>query len=205
MCDMTCAFLVGVPMSNDRLNCADPAQLVSEIVRLRGEVARLEARIEELDRLAHHDALVPLPNRRGFVRQLEGLIARLDRYGEPSAMMFVDLDGLKKINDSLGHGAGDAALCHVAERLVGGIRQSDCVARLGGDEFGILLVRTEAAAAAETAVRLCELVSNQSFVHQGSIQPLSVAIGVTTLARGDTPEAVIARADRAMYAVKAAA
>ena len=194
-------------MSDGAIESALPpsADLVEEIVRLRGEVARLELRIEELDRLAHRDPLVPLPNRRGFLRQLDLLIGRLERYGEPSAMLFVDLDGLKKVNDSLGHSAGDAALCHVAEQLIGGTRQSDCVARLGGDEFGVLLMHADAATASETAERLCGLVAGNSFTHEGKVHPLSVAIGVATLEKGDTPETVMSRADLAMYAVKAAA
>ena len=67
----------------------DPAELLGEIARLRAEVTRLEARVEELDRLAHRDALVPLANRRGMLRELEKMIARYDRHGIPSAMLFV--------------------------------------------------------------------------------------------------------------------
>lgn len=182
-----------------------PDVLLTEIVRLRGEVSRLEARIEELDRLAHHDPLVPLPNRRGFIRHLERLIARLDRYGESAALLFVDLDGLKRINDSFGHSAGDAALVHVAELLSTGIRQSDCVARLGGDEFGVLVERTDESFARETAVRLCERIAGDHFVHDGETIPLSIAVGVAAILPGDTPDEVIRRADRAMYQVKAAA
>lgn len=182
-----------------------PDALLAEIVRLRGEVSRLEARIEELDRLAHHDPLVPLPNRRGFIRHLERLIARLDRYGEPAALLFVDLNGLKRINDSFGHRAGDAALVHVAELLSSGIRQSDCVARLGGDEFGVLVERTDEAFATETAARLCKRIAGDKFIHEGVTIPLSIAVGIAAIAPGDTPDGVIGRADQAMYLVKAAA
>src|SRR5207248_2997139 len=129
---------------------------LAEISRLRGMVARLEQRIAELDRLAHNDPLVPLPNRRGFVRELERLLARIARYDEPCAMLFVDLDDLKQLNDRHGHCAGDAALIHVAQLLVEGVRQSDTVARIGGDEYAILLERADAAEAAETATRLSE-------------------------------------------------
>ena len=80
--------------------------------------------------------LIDLPNRRGFMRELERLIARVDRYGIDGAMLFVDLDGLKIINDTLGHRAGDEALIQVAALLVKGMRHSDVVARIGGDEFG---------------------------------------------------------------------
>ena len=192
-------------MTDVRLDCSDQAQLMSTIASLRGEVARLEGRVKELDQLAHLDSLVPLPNRRGLVRQLEMLIARVDRYGDAAAMLFVDLDGLKMLNDSLGHTAGDAALIQVALLLVGEVRASDTVARIGGDEFAILLDRADEASASETARRLVNLIAESPFSHEGIAMPLSVAVGVTMIERGDDPVRVMARADQAMYRVKAAA
>lgn len=176
-----------------------------EIARLRGLVAKLEARCVELDRLAHYDSLVPLPNRRGFLRQLELLIARFERYGHPAAVLFVDLDGLKMLNDSFGHLAGDQALVHVAGLLIGGVRQSDCVGRLGGDEFGLLLDHADEATAEHTAARLVDLVASEDFTVDGAPVPLSVAIGMTMIERGDCAAAVLARADHAMYQRKVAA
>ncbi|WP_426266286.1 GGDEF domain-containing protein [Sphingomonas sp. LHG3443-2] len=183
----------------------DPTALWGEIARLRATVARLERQVGELDRLAHHDPLVPLPNRRGFERQLAGLIARLERYGDASALLFIDVDGLKIVNDSFGHDAGDAALIHVAELLIGGVRQSDTVARFGGDEFAILLERVDLDQATETAARLTDRIAGTSFSYDGTAIPLSAAIGIAEIRAGDTPEAVLARADRAMYEQKAAA
>lgn len=183
----------------------DTQSLVEEIGRLRAEVARLEHRIEDLDRLAHHDSLVPLPNRRGFVRQLEKLIDRTNRYGDGGAMLFIDVDGLKMVNDCFGHHAGDAALVHVAELLIGGVRQSDSVARFGGDEFAILLERADAAQAADTAARLVDRIADSEFRHEGRAIPLSAAIGIALIEPGDCAEHVIIRADRAMYEEKAAA
>ena len=192
-------------MSERPLNIADPQALVEEIGRLRGDIARLEQRLEDLDRLAHHDSLVPLPNRRGFLRQLERTIARTTRYGDESALLFVDIDGLKMVNDSFGHHAGDAALIHVAMLLLEGVRVSDFVARFGGDEFAVLLERADEAQAHETAARLANIIAGTQFVHDDHMIPLSAAIGVTTLVPGDAPEAVLVRADRAMYDEKAAA
>lgn len=183
----------------------DPAALRHEIAALRADVARLERQVSELDRLAHHDALVPLPNRRGFERQIKGLIDRAIRYGDGGALLFVDVDGLKMVNDSFGHDAGDAALIHVAELLTGGVRQSDCVARFGGDEFAVLLERVDLAQASETAARLTDLIAGTDFRHGGQDIPLSAAIGLAEIRAADTLETVIARADRAMYEVKAAA
>ncbi len=179
--------------------------MILEIGRLRADVARLEQRIEDLDRLAHHDSLVPLPNRRGFIRQLERTIALIDRYGDEAALLFVDVDGLKSLNDSFGHHAGDAALLHVATVLVDGVREGDCVARFGGDEFTVLLERAAPAEALETAMRLTNAIPGTRFVHDGEVIPLSAAIGVTAIVPGDQADAVLIRADRAMYEEKAAA
>lgn len=183
----------------------DPAALQAEIDRLRSDVARLEARCAELDRLAHEDVLIPIANRRGMMRILTHMIARHERHGDPAALLFVDLDGLKMLNDCFGHGAGDAALVHVAQLLVAGVRQTDCVARLGGDEFAVLLDRADARMAQETARRLVDQVASDDFLFEGRPLPLSVAIGITHVESGDTPATVLARADQAMYREKAAA
>jgi diguanylate cyclase (GGDEF)-like protein len=177
----------------------------AELAELRERIAHLELRCAELDRLAHCDTLIPVPNRRGFLRQLELTIARCQRYGDPAAVLFVDLDGLKMLNDVFGHSAGDAALIHVAALLVGGVRQSDCVGRLGGDEFAVLLDHADVGSAQETAVRLVETIAGEEFLVDGKPVPLSVAIGFTLIELNDTPAAVLARADEAMYQGKAAA
>ncbi|MDQ3074396.1 MAG: diguanylate cyclase [Pseudomonadota bacterium] len=180
-------------------------QLLEQIAQLQGEVARLEEKVVELDRLAHLDALVPIANRRGMLRELETMIARHERHDIPAAVLFVDLDGLKLLNDRLGHEGGDAALIHVAQQLLVGVRAGDCVARVGGDEFCILLDHADEASAIETAERLVNLVADNEFLFEGGPMPLSVAIGLTLVQRGDTPGAVLARADQAMYRVKVAA
>jgi diguanylate cyclase (GGDEF)-like protein len=191
--------LTGVVDADDR------ERLIEEISLLRAKVARLQERVEQLDQLAHRDSLIDLPNRRGFMRELERLIARVDRYGINAAMLFVDLDGLKMINDSFGHRAGDEALIQVANLLASGVRHSDVVARIGGDEFGILLESSDEDAARETASRLINQISGCEFKHDGEELPLSVAIGVGMIDSLDTPDAIMDRADEAMYRRKAAA
>src|SRR5436190_23499793 len=126
-------------MSDQLSEDEDVHRLVTEIGRLRSQVAQLQQRVEQLDHLAHQDSLIDLPNRRGFLRELERLIARVSRYDSQGAMLFVDVDGLKTINDTLGHRAGDEALIQVADVLSNGVRKSDVCARIGGDEFGLLL------------------------------------------------------------------
>ena len=192
-------------MNDSLIDASDAQALLAEVARLRGEVMRLEQRVETLDRLAHQDTLIEVPNRRGFMRQLERLIDRVTRYGDRAAMLFVDIDGLKMINDTFGHPAGDEALIQVANMLSGGVRKSDCVARLGGDEFGILLERAGEENARETAARLVSRIAGSEFCFEGTCLPLSVAIGIAVIEPEDSAVAVLARADQAMYEKKAAA
>jgi diguanylate cyclase (GGDEF)-like protein len=139
------------------------------------------------------------------MRELERLISRVDRYGIGAAMLFVDVDGLKMINDTFGHRAGDESLIEVANLLSKGVRHSDVVARIGGDEFGVLLESADEQSAQETAARLIDQISSCEFKHDGETLPLSVAIGVGMIDALDTAEAVMDRADEAMYRRKAAA
>jgi len=192
-------------MSDQVTEDADVERLIEEISRLRGQVAQLQDRVEQLDHLAHQDSLIDLPNRRGFMRELERLIARVSRYDAHAAMLFVDLDGLKSINDTFGHRAGDQALIQVAGLLESGVRKSDVVARIGGDEFGILLENADEKSAHETAARLIEMIAACEFMHEGDSLPLSVAIGVGMIDAQDNADEVMARADEQMYRRKAAA
>jgi diguanylate cyclase (GGDEF)-like protein len=192
-------------MSDQVTDSAHVERLTGEISALRAKVAQLQERVEQLDLLAHEDSLVHLPNRRGFMRALERLIDRVSRYREKAALLFVDLDGLKLINDSFGHQAGDEALVQVARLLVGGVRKSDVVARIGGDEFAILLGHADEESAHETASRLIDVIAGSDFTHDGDNLPLSVAIGASAINAEDTPETAMARADEEMYRRKAAA
>ena len=177
-------------MHDVALEQRDPAQLLEEIARLRARSMRgSKRRVEELDRLAHRDPLVPLANRRGMLRELETMIARHERHGTPAAMLFVDLDDLKALNDSFGHMGGDAALVTVSRRSCWqGTRANDCVARLGGDEFCVLLDHADEKSAIETAERLVDSIAGERLsCSKASPMPLSVAIGVTLIEKGDTP------------------
>ena len=191
-------------MSDQVTDVSDVDELIAEISALRGKVAQLQERVEQLDLLAHEDSLVGLPNRRGFVRALERLIDRMERYDEQGAVLFVDLDGLKVINDTFGHQAGDEALIQVSRLLVGGVRKSDLVARIGGtNSQSCLGIRRESAR--DAAGRLIEAIAACEFTHCGQSLPLSVAIGASAVHADDTPEAALARADEEMYRRKAAA
>ena len=196
---------LGAPMNDVVIEVTDPDTLLAEVRRLRSEIAQLHERVELLDRLAYQDVLIDLPNRRGFLHQLESAIDRVSRYDDSAAMLFVDIDGLKMINDTFGHQAGDEALIQVADMLSKGVRKSDCVARLGGDEFGILLERANEVTASDTANRLVSMIASCEFCFQGTCLPLSVAIGIAVIEPNDQADAVMARADLAMYRQKAAA
>ena len=185
------------------VSMAEAEALIGEIERLRAEMATLETRVGQLDKLANRDSLVRLPNRRSFIASLEILIARLRRFGDPAAILFVDVDGLKAINDKFGHKAGDEALIEVAQLLVSSVRKKDFVARMGGDEFGILLEHADELTAWQMALRIVETVARSQFCVDGACLPLSVAIGVGAIEPGDNPQSAIERADKEMYRVKA--
>ena len=188
--------------NDDVVSLAEAEVLVAEIERLRAEIGSLEARVGHLDELAHLDPLVHLPNRRCFITRLERLIGRVEHDGHAAAMLFVDVDGLKAINDRLGHKAGDQALVEIAQLLVASVRGTDSVARMGGDEFGILLEHADESQAWQMALRVVETVVGSQFCVDGICLPLSVAVGVGTIESGDKPEAVIDRADKQMYRIK---
>ncbi len=191
-------------MSDQVTEIKDGARLLDELCHLRERVAELQQRVAQLDALAHQDVLMDLPNRRGFMRDLELLVERTARYGGSAAMLFVDLDGLKMINDTFGHQAGDEALIQVAVLLSKGVRRGDIVGRLGGDEFGILLEHAGEDSAWETAARLGDLIAESEFLHAGHVLPLSVAIGVAMIDGNASPAEVMAEADEEMYRKKAA-
>jgi diguanylate cyclase (GGDEF)-like protein len=194
-----------IDAANDdaRVSLDDALALLEEIERLRGKLAEAQARVTELDRLAHRDPLVDLPNRRSFFANLERLVARINRYDGQAAMLFVDVDGLKAINDEFGHNAGDQALVEISRLLGASVRSSDFVARLAGDEFGVLLECSDELNAWQTALRVVESVDDCEFCLEGVCLPLSVAVGVGVIKRGDTAESALARADKEMYRIKA--
>jgi diguanylate cyclase (GGDEF)-like protein len=176
--------------------------LINKIEQLGSEIEKLEARVRALDKLANRDTLVDLPNRRSFLLRLERLIGRVGRRDTAAAMLFVDVNGLKTINDTFGHNAGDQALIEVARLLVASVRKTDFVARMHGDEFGILLDQTDEWTAWKMAVRIFETVGAAQLCVDGKFWPLGVAVGVGVIEPGDDPQSVIERADQQMYRVK---
>ena len=178
------------------------AAMTGEISELRNKNASLTQALETAESMADHDALVPLFNRRAFVRELSRLIAFSRRYGLDASIIYFDLDGFKSINDSYGHSAGDKVLNAVADVLIQQTRESDLLGRLGGDEFIAVLTSVKSSTANEKALQLAKAIKNISIEHEGNSLKIDASVGVTTLEHDETAELQIARADEAMYAAK---
>ena len=176
--------------------------LADENALLRASLAEMRERLEDLERLADTDTLTPLPNRRRFERELDRAVGQASRHGTPAAVLYIDLNGLKRVNDRYGHMAGDAALIHVARLLQGLIRGTDVVARIGGDEFGLILDHLDHNSAIETAERISRCISTSPLDLGGTEVRLEAAIGVATVLAGDSAADVMSRADRNMYRAK---
>ncbi len=157
---------------------------------------------EQVHRLAHYDSLTGLPNRAMLDRRLRQAITHARSSNQSLAMLFMDLDHFKTINDSLGHSLGDQLLVQVAKRLGGGLRSDDSVSRLGGDEFLILLSDVKAEGAARGAQRILELFA-EPFDLEGHELRVTPSIGISMFPNDAIDaEALIRNADAAMYAAK---
>ncbi len=185
-------------------NRAAMVQLLAENEGLRAALDGMRTRVEELERLADSDTLTPLPNRRVFVREVARVSRQVARYGTPAAVMFVDVNALKAINDAHGHQAGDAALIHVAAILMRELRATDVVARIGGDEFGLLLDHLDEDAAAAKAASLVTVLAGEPLDLGARQLGVGLSIGLTMIRKEDSVDAILARADADMYAAKAA-
>src|SRR5581483_10069117 len=149
--------------------------LLDEVAHLRDELQRTRKRIAHLERLADEDAMLPIANRRAFVRELTRLISYSERYGSPGSVLYFDLNGMKIINDRFGHAAGDAVLQHFATLLVNNVRDSDVVGRLGGDEFGVILAQADRPQAEEKAEQLLGVIKTSPVDWEGNSIALSCA------------------------------
>lgn len=161
--------------------------------------AQIRLQFEREHERATRDALTGLLNRRAFLEAGAAEVARSRRYRHPLAVVFLDLDDFKRLNDTRGHDAGDAALRATAGALLGALRSSDQVARLGGDEFAVLLPETGYEAAVETGQKIFAAVSSAL----GEFPPAKGSIGVAWFANADRSfPAMLKAADELMYEVK---
>jgi len=157
---------------------------------------------EHLYHLAHHDALTGLPNRKLFYDQLKQAIAMARRHNHLLAIMFLDLGGFKKVNDSMGHHCGDLLLQMVSQRLAGCVRESDCLARMGGDEFIIAFTINQLEDATSAANKVLEIFA-APFMVEGREIYTRAGIGISIYpSDGEDMESLIKNADMAMYQAK---
>ena len=190
-----------------RLAERDQAERALEQARSEEAVAR--SRYEaELKHMADHDPLTGLLNRRAYERSLEEHLARGERYGHAGAVMVLDLDSFKEVNDTLGHSAGDELIVRVAGALASRLRESDTLARLGGDEFAILTPTGEREEAESLADSLLEVVRQERAPRGpgGRERPITASIGVAPLEDAEqlSAEEALINADLAMYDAKEA-
>ena len=202
---------VGVPLTTpDGYNvgalCAidtRPRQFDARQIAIVSGLAKLVVEQFELRQIAKQDYLTGALTRRGFQHEVEREFIRSSRYERPAALVFIDIDHFKKINDAFGHPAGDDALKGVAQACLGVMRQSDIFGRIGGEEFAFLLPETSAHEAMQCAERIREVVENLRFKIGDRVLSVTASFGVATLApttRG--ADDWIADADRALYEAK---
>ncbi|MBA2588970.1 MAG: GGDEF domain-containing protein [Alphaproteobacteria bacterium] len=197
------ASVLGIPEAEFTPKVRDAIMgLMSEVDSLRRELSQTRDRLDEVEKTADQDGMLPLLNRRAFVRELTRYIAFTGRYNTPASLIYFDLNHLKRTNDTHGHAAGDAVLSHFADVLQAHVRDSDCVGRLGGDEFGVLLSHANQEQALKKADILAAALENSPTNWNGHAIPISFAYGAFELKAGDNPDTAMARADQAMYAQK---
>jgi len=170
---------------------------------LQGALERAEKTEAELRFLADHDSLTGLLNRRRFRAELDQYVSFSARYGGRGAVMVIDIDGLKEVNDKFGHQAGDRLIRGVSDILRERVRATDIVARLSGDEFAVLMPQTDTAGALQLGEDL-RAQAAESFMPSSEMAPASISVGITMFGGQDAgSEAVLLAADQAMYQAKA--
>jgi diguanylate cyclase (GGDEF)-like protein len=182
---------------------AAPSDPKLTIRRLRSQLAKAQSRIDELEASADQDFLLDIPNRRGFERELNRAIAYIKRYHASGALIVLDVDRLKPINDAYGHAAGDEVLKAIVAVLLRHVRASDVIGRLGGDEFALLLWNLSETDARAKAASLEEAVDGLSFVFQGRNISAGASAGVAILGPHAEVSKALEEADSAMYVRKA--
>jgi diguanylate cyclase (GGDEF)-like protein len=175
----------------------------STVRRLRTELAQAQKRIDELQAHADTDFLLDILNRRGFERELNRSIAYIKRYHAGAALIVLDVDRLKPINDAFGHAAGDQVLKAIVATLLRQVRSSDVIGRLGGDEFALLLWNLSETDAQAKAAALEQAVDGLSFTFRGRTVNAGASAGVAILGPQAEAGKALEEADRAMYVRKA--
>lgn len=183
---------------------AELVEARSHVEQAEGRILALERELEEVSALIREDQLTGALNRRGLDEAFERELARAARLAAPLSLALLDLDHFKRLNDSLGHQAGDQALVHLARVVRQLLRPTDSLARYGGEEFLILLPNTDVEEAQKVMQRVQRELTRQYFMHDNQRVLITFSAGVVQLTAGEDREALIARADAAMYRAKSA-
>ena len=170
---------------------------------LRTKLTQALRRVAELEAAADTDFLLDIPNRRGFERELQRAIAYMKRYRASGALIVLDVDRLKPINDAFGHAAGDEVLKAIVKTLLAHVRSSDVVGRLGGDEFALLLWNLSATDARAKAALLEETIDRLTFEFRGRSITAGASAGVAIIGPHAELGRALEEADSAMYVRKA--
>lgn len=168
------------------------------------ELRQVKEQLKEMESLVDVDMLAPIPNRRAFMRRLAWVISMLNRYNHPSCIVYFDLNGFKRINDTFGHAAGDMAIRHFADVLTRSKRESDFMARLGGDEFALIMYHAKEDAAEKRGHAIAEKIRSTPFLFNGQPLQISTAVGIHSIARGESADDALSAADQSMYRNKRA-
>ncbi len=202
--DYHLAILVTAHLSSSLENVITRQELATANARLRDHDLRLTQLNQQLHRLANTDDLTGLFNKRRLFEQLKSEIARTKRYGEILSCLMVDIDDFKRINDSLGHQAGDEILRQMGAVLKRSLRITDFVARYGGEEFTVLLPQTDTIGAMKVAEHLCSQIRSHCFIVGDGMHRFTVSIGMAVCTKFDKLDAdqVIVLADSALYQAK---
>lgn len=179
-----------------------PDENLQAVVQISRDVTAREKKARQLKFQALHDSLTQLPNRRLFEDRLEQALARGQRTGNACAVLYMDLNGFKRVNDTLGHQAGDRMLQQLSDRLEGCVRDEDTVSRLGGDEFLVLVERAESPDRVESVAERIITEVESPFELEGTDFSITIAIGAVLCNRVQDPEQLLRRADDAMYEAK---
>lgn len=176
--------------------------LMEKLDDVNRELSRTKENLAEMERLVDVDCVVPIANRRAFMRRLAWAITMHERYGHPSTILYFDLNNFKSINDIHGHAAGDLAIRHVSQLLDTAMRESDFLARIGGDEFAIIMYYANEEAARKRGAKIAEKLETTPFVFNGRHLNVSAAFGCHSIRSGDDAESALAAADMSMYVDK---
>jgi diguanylate cyclase len=190
-------------VQSEALKARDKMMLAKQEVQdAEARIHSLEAKLQHLSELVREDQLTGSLNRRGLDDVFERETARSDRRGTPLCIAVLDLDDFKKLNDTYGHIAGDAALKHLVKIVKDTLRSMDVIARFGGEEFLILMPETSVEAAASTMTRLQRELTKHFFLHDNEKVLITFSAGVALRRPNEEQTELVKRADKAMYTAK---